>query len=214
MPQSVRSWMSVILPAFLLCCGPGATLAGDPFVSKIQSPPPAELLELLRGGGNVIYIRHAATPNTADLDKTNLDNCATQRNLSEEGRAQARGIGEAFRRLNIPVGEVLASPYCRTMDTARLAFGRVEKSMDLFSLGQPEHPDDRARAELLRKRLGTPPARGVNTILVSHGSPLDSVAREFLREGEAAIARPTGDGAFRIVARVQAEQWGEWWPVR
>lgn len=196
-----------------LACSGGEALAADPFASKILPPPRDELLALLQGGGNVIYFRHAATPNRADVDKTNLDNCATQRNLSDEGRAQARGIGEAFRRLSIPVGDVLASPYCRTVDTARLAFGRAEKNMDLFSLGQPEHPDDKARAELLRKRLGTVPPSGENTILVSHGSPLDSVAQEFLREGEAAIAQPAQDGTFRVVARIRAEEWGEWWPA-
>ena len=86
--------------------------------------------------------------------------------------------------------------------------------MDLYSLGQPKHPDDKARAERLRERLGSPPAPGKNTVLVSHGSPLDSVAGEFLNEGEAAVARPDGNGRFRLVARVRAEQWAEWFPAR
>ena len=189
--------------------------ADDPFASKIVDPlAPAELLELLRGGGNVIYFRHAATTNIADRDASRLDDCSTQRNLNDEGRAQARAIGDAFRRLGIAVDEVLASPYCRTLDTARLAFGRVEASMDLYSLGQPKHPDDKARAERLRARLGSPPAPGKNSVLVSHGSPLDSVAGEFLNEGEAAVARPDGNGRFRLVARVRAEQWAEWFPAR
>ncbi|MEO7850903.1 MAG: hypothetical protein ABIR94_01445 [Rubrivivax sp.] len=78
---------------------------------------------------------------------------------------------------------------------------------ELYSLGQPKHPDDQARAEVLRRRLGTMPVGAVNTILVSHGSPLHSVAGEFLNEGEAAIARPRTDGSFRLVARIRIEEW-------
>lgn len=186
--------------------------AGDPSAGKIVHPlAPAPLLALLRSGGNVIYFRHAATLVSAQHHTNHLRFCSTQRNLSEGGRAQARAIGEAFRRLGIGVDKVLASPYCRTMDTGRLAFGRVESSMDLFALGQPDHPEDRSRAEWLRRRLGTPPtAPGKNTVLVGHGSSLDSVTGEFLSEGEAAIARPDGTGSFRLVARVQAEQWVDW----
>ena len=199
----------------LLLFGALFARADDPFASKINNPlAPAELLALLRDGGNVIYFRHAATTNITDRDASRLDDCSTQRNLSDEGRAQARAIGDAFRRLGIAVDAVLASPYCRTQDTARLAFGRVEVAIDLFSLGQPKHPDDKARAERLRERLGTPPAAGKNTVLVSHGSPLDSVAGEFLNEGEAAVARPDGSGRFRLVARVRAEQWADWFPAR
>ena len=200
--------MRRLILALLLCTSVFAW--ADPFASRLVDPlAPAELVALLRGGGNVIYFRHAATTNIADREASRLGDCATQRNLNDEGRAQARAIGEAFRRLGITVDAVLASPYCRTMDTGRLAFGRVEASMDLFSLGQPTHPDDKARAELLRLRLGTPAAPGKNTVLVSHGSPLDAVAGEFLNEGEAAVARPDGKGGFRLVARVRAEQWAQ-----
>ena len=201
--------MRSLVAAMLLCTALCAT-ADDAFTSKIADPlAPPELLALLRAGGNVVYFRHAATTNVADRDASRLGDCSTQRNLSDEGRAQARAIGAAFMRLGITVDAVLASPYCRTMDTARLAFGRVETSMDLYSLGQPTHPDDRVRAELLRQRLGTVAPPGRNTVLVSHGSPLHSVAGEFLNEGEAAVAKPDGDGRFRLVARVRAEQWDE-----
>lgn len=202
------------LVALLLLLATGLAWADDPFASKIADPlAPTELLALLRGGGNVIYFRHAATTNTSDQGTARLGDCSTQRNLSDEGRDQARAIGAAFKRLGIAVDAVLASPMCRTLDTARLAFGRVEASTDLFSRGQPKEPDDRARAELLRERLGTPPAPGQNTVLVSHGSPFHAVAGEFLNEGEAGIARPDGGGRFRLVARVRAGQWDEWYPA-
>lgn len=184
--------------------------SGGPFASSVVPPPKPALLQLLRRGGNTIYFRHAETDNFSDRANAKLDDCATQRNLNEGGRQQSLAIGEAFRKLAIPVGEVLSSPYCRCLDTARLAFGRVEQAQFLYSLGQPKHPEDMARAELLRQRFLAPPAPPANTILVSHGSPLDSVAGEFLREGEAAVVRPAADGKLEVVARIQAEEWLTW----
>ena len=199
---------ATLLFATLTCLAvlPSRVLA-DAFDTKIVNPPAAELVAALQKGGHIIYFRHAHTPNMTDKDISNLDNCLLQRNLDEEGRAQMRAVGDAFKRLKIPVGEVLASPYCRTMETARLAFGRVEKSAYLYSTGEPEQDEQKARTKLLSERLSTPPPPGKNIILVSHGSPLDSAAGEFLREGEAAIARPSGDGKVKVIARVQAEAW-------
>ncbi len=105
-------------------------LAIGPVAGTTRAAAPAEplqghaLLDALRGGGYVLLFRHAATDyGQSDVDKQNLENCLTQRNLSEQGRQQAAAIGQAFRQLQIPVGTDLASPYCRTQETARLAYG-------------------------------------------------------------------------------------------
>ena len=68
-------------------------------------------------------MRHAGTEHVApDPQAFDLRDCSTQRGLSEEGRAEARLIGKSFVRLGIPVGQVLSSPYCRCLETGRLAF--------------------------------------------------------------------------------------------
>jgi phosphohistidine phosphatase SixA len=167
------------------------------------------LVDLLRRGGNVIFFRHAATDRSqTDSDAQNLENCQTQRNLSEQGRSDARAIGQAFQALGIPVGQVLASPYCRTLETAQLAFGRVEPSRDLLPTLSAE--DDARREELvagLRRLLGTPPATGVNTILVSHQFNLQDATSVSIVEGEAAVFEPVGANGFRLVARVPPNMW-------
>ena len=84
------------------------------------------LWTLLKGGGHVLMFRHATAPGTFDPPGMRLDNCATQRNLDEQGREEARPIGEAFRARAIPVDLVLSSRWCRCTETAKLAFGRVE----------------------------------------------------------------------------------------
>ncbi|HEX2333742.1 MAG TPA: histidine phosphatase family protein, partial [Burkholderiales bacterium] len=82
--------------------------------------PSAEVLSLLREGGYVLYFRHTSTDfSQNDSRMTSFEDCASQRNLTDRGRDEARAIGEHVRRLKIPVGEVLASPFCRTMETAR-----------------------------------------------------------------------------------------------
>ena len=93
-----------------------------------------QMVQALRAGGNVIYFRHGATDQTqTDSDPNNLANCATQRNLTDAGRAQAQTIGTAFRTLGIPVGMVLSSEYCRALEYSRLAFtvAQPERSLDL-----------------------------------------------------------------------------------
>jgi hypothetical protein len=86
---------------------------------------PSDFWARLREGGNVVLMRHARTePGVGDPPDFRLGECATQRNLSAEGREQARRIGEAFQREAIRLDEVRNSAWCRCVDTAQLAFGR------------------------------------------------------------------------------------------
>ena len=83
------------------------------------------LWRLLAKGGQVLVIRHGlTTPGVGDPAGFRLEDCATQRNLSDEGREEARMLGAAFKARKVPLGEILASPWCRCVETARLAFGR------------------------------------------------------------------------------------------
>ena len=85
------------------------------------------LLRDLRAGGHIIFLRHAETgPAWPDQRQAVLGDCDSQRDLNATGRADAQAIGQAITALGIPVDAVLASPYCRTMETAALAFGRVQ----------------------------------------------------------------------------------------
>src|SRR5438034_5418704 len=82
--------------------------------------------DALREPGSVVVLRHSYAPGGFDPPGFRLDDCSTQRNLDEQGRAQAARVGEAFRQHGIALGAVLSSPRCRCMDTARLAFGQVQ----------------------------------------------------------------------------------------
>ena len=170
---------------------------------------PAEIAEALRGGGYVIYLRHAATDHS-QKDKLGvpLSDCSGQRNLNETGRAQAREIGEALRALEIPIGRVLASRYCRTRETAQLAFGRVTPFEGLTGLPEDETgPLFTQRVRALKTLLSDEPEPGKNTVLVGHIVNLKSTTQVEIEEGDAAIFEPLGGHDFRLVGEMPASVW-------
>lgn len=167
---------------------------------------PSQLLADLRHGGYVLYFRHAATDFSQNDEKMKrYEDCADQRNLIDKGRADARAAGAAIRQLGIPVERVLASPFCRTVETAELLFGQVEKMTEVR--GGPAVSAGSDRYAPLRRILATPVRAGSNLAVVSHGNPFYSVAGPpYLAEGEAAIIRPLG-ADFQVVARVRIDGW-------
>src|SRR5882672_4655484 len=87
-----------------------------------------QLWSLLKGDGLVVLMRHTiTTPGVGDPPGMKVDDCSTQRNLTEEGRRHAKLIGEAWRAHGAQVSKVMSSPMCRCLETARLAFGRVDE---------------------------------------------------------------------------------------
>jgi phosphohistidine phosphatase SixA len=163
-------------------------------------------VERLREGGYVVTFRHAATDSGVDTT-ADLSDCSRQRNLDAEGRRQSREIGRAFERLDIPVGRVLASPFCRTRDTAELAFGRVEPTRSLLSVEFFSSPEE-GRRKGLRRLLRAEPPDGTNTVLVTHGSAiLDAIGAE-PEEGDAVIVDPgSGKRGYAVVAPVGVDEW-------
>lgn len=184
----------------------GPALAQGPAGAAPAFTDDAALLAALRRGGYVLYLRHTATDfSQSDAGMTGYADCATQRNLTDAGRAQARAIAAALAALRIPVGPVLASPYCRTMETGHLAFGAATASPAVR--GGPAH-DDADRYAALRALLGTPVAAGSNLAIASHGNPFRAVAGPpHLAEGEMAVVAPEGGGRFRVVAWIPLERW-------
>lgn len=104
---------------------------------------------LLREGGHVVLLRHANAPGTGEPANFDIAKCATQRNLSDRGRQQARRIGALFAARAAPVERVLTSSFCRCKDTATLAFGdrltEIYEPLD-FLPGDEEGNEERAAA--------------------------------------------------------------------
>ncbi|MSQ70597.1 MAG: hypothetical protein EXR27_04790 [Betaproteobacteria bacterium] len=190
---SATSWAQVPRPA-------------DRSSAPTQELAPRELVVVLKQGGLVLYIRHAATDMSKnDQGMKNYADCNGQRNLTDRGREEARAIGRAIAAIGIPVGKVKASPYCRTMETARLIFGEAESSAE--ARGGPVTTDNDIRYAALRQTFHTPLPAGVNQVVASHGNPFYALAGPpYLAEGEMAVVRPRGND-FDVIARVRSESW-------
>jgi phosphohistidine phosphatase SixA len=198
---------AVLLILVVLSVGaPTAALGQQPAATPLRGP---ELLAALRAGGYILYFRHADTDHGRNDERmTSVEDCTTQRNLTDRGRDHSRAIGEAIRTLGIPIGAVLASPLCRTVETAMLAFGTAQRAPAARE-GGPLPPGSPGRFPTLRALLSTPVAPGANTVIVAHAYPYFTlVGGQFLDEGEADVVRPRG-GDFEVVARVGLRQWRE-----
>lgn len=179
-----------LLVAALLASGP--LMAAD-----------SDLWQRLHEGGYVLLIRHAATdPGIGDPPGFRLAVCSTQRNLSEQGRVDARAIGAALRNRGIPLGPVLSSRWCRCLDTARLAFGRVEEAPMLDSMFKDSEAAGRAKVREVLARAGAFTGK-TNLVLVTHDVNIRALVNEYVSQGEIVVARP-GPGRLEVVGKLRA----------
>lgn len=203
---------SVVAVALLLAVSANAAPDLRPF-SPYRPTPNREsfasklvLARALQQGGLIVFFRHAQTDwSRGDADPVDLDRCETQRVLSDDGRVQAEAIGRAWRALKLPTGDVLASPFCRTRDTAQLAFGRVTVEPTLRHLA-PENP---ANFELAGRRtqavLAVAPKPGCNRVIVAHGFGIRPITGWDPAEGEAVVFEAQPDGDVRVRGRLTSD---------
>lgn len=192
-----------------LFAGVHASAQDAPAIANAESSAPAAaallqgplLLAALKRGGYVVYFRHTATDfSKNDSAMKGFDDCENQRLLSEQGRRDAIAIGERIRALGLPVGETLASPFCRTMDHARRMLGHVTSRNEVRETQNGDYAG-------LKRLLAAPVARGGNRWIVGHGIPFRAVAgAPHLAEGEAAVIRPESTG-WTVVARLTVADW-------
>jgi len=158
-----------------------------------------ELWRRLREGGYVVLMRHAATvPGVGDPENFKLGVCATQRNLSDRGREDARRIGTAFRERHVPVSQVLSSRWCRCVDTAQLAFGRARPESMVDSMFNDDDAARQAKVRALRAYLSARKEAG-NLVLVTHDINIRVLVGESLAQGEMVVALAQPDGTLKSV---------------
>lgn len=156
---------------------------------------------LLREGGNIVLMRHAYAHGTMDPPNFDIERCATQRNLSDRGRQQARRIGSLFAARAAPVERVLSSRLCRALETARLAFG--ERYVEAFPPLDPPSADEEAAAEARAEAIAAVAAYdgSGNIVLMTDLAVIEALTGRSAREGEALIVAPA-EGSLHILARI------------
>jgi hypothetical protein len=169
------------------------------------------LLAALKTGGYVVYFRHFETgQDYADQVTADIDNCWTQRRINAAGFRDAQRIGKYFYDQKIPVGRVVASPFCRTRHSADLAFGRYERIDPLKILPSKDYtPEQNAVMKTgVMPFIAVPPAAGTNVIVMAHDDNLTAAGGPLLDiQGEAAVLKPDGKDGFTVVARLKPDQW-------
>jgi phosphohistidine phosphatase SixA len=192
-------------------------------------------LESVRLGGYVIVLRHGLTtsdqaspdpmanpaksadskttdPKNTDSMSNPVKKSAGERLLSEQGRAQAKSVGEGMRKLKIPVGLVMTSPLQRAVDTGTLlGFGEVTVNPDLAEAGSAISPEEnKRRAEALRRLASLHPPVDNNLVIVTHKPNItEAFGKEWsdIREGEATVFEPDSKGGYKLIVRIPANEW-------
>jgi phosphohistidine phosphatase SixA len=157
---------------------------------------------LLREGGKVVLLRHAAAPGTGDPANFDITKCASQRNLSDRGRQQAEKIGALVAARAGDPERVLTSRFCRARDTARIAFenSEIEEFEPLDQLPADEAIANAANARVTEEVSGF--SGSGNMVLVTHLENIRALTGVSPREGEAVIVAPSDDEGLRVLARI------------
>jgi broad specificity phosphatase PhoE len=172
------------------------------------------LLNSLKKGGFIFYARHGEANIGRDLPYLNFQNCLTQRNLSEKGRRQAKYYGEILRYLQIPINyPVSASPFCRTIETAQLAFGSNNVHVDPFWIevyklsGNLPSLERQRILSYLNSVLETMPEEGRNTVIVAHSFP-NEIGLGHISNMGTVIIKPNGQGnGYIVVTQLSIADW-------
>ncbi|MFT9816302.1 histidine phosphatase family protein [Lysinibacillus sp. NPDC056185] len=170
------------------------------------------ILSLLKKGGFVLYARHGQATVGVDQLNLNFQDCYTQRNLSEVGRREAIYFGQMLRYLQIPISSpIVVSPFCRTIETAQLAFPYSYIQIDplgyeIYKLGGNIPIVEKTNIlSNLQSMLEREPPQGTNQVIVAHSFP-EGVGLGNVSNMGMVIIKPKGPGnGYEIIKKLTLE---------
>jgi len=163
------------------------------------------LWDALATPGHIALLRHADAPGVGDPAGFRIGDCVTQRNLGEQGRAQARRIGDEFRRRGVRVGLVLTSQWCRARDTAQLmSLGTVEDAPEALNSFFGRSGEREAATNALRRRLSGLPRDAGTVVMVTHQVNITALTGVFPRSGDIVVLRREPDGGISVRGTIPA----------
>ena len=162
----------------------------------------------LRQGGYVFLIRHGPVDNLSRSTSPDADfeGCEGQYNLTDEGRDLVKHLGNTLRKRKIPIGDVLASPLCRTRDTARIAFGAFKVWPLLEPLPESDLEARQQRVEAINRAIGDHKVRK-NLVLVTHEPNIDALTLEVVDWATIVVVKPDGKGGFKVIRKLPPKEW-------
>ncbi len=159
------------------------------------------IIESLKKGGKIVFIRHAVAPGSGDPENINLEDCTTQRNLNKEGIKQSMIIGNFFRDNNIEIDKILSSEWCRCKDTAKFAFGNFKTFSALNSFYDEKFAKnaDKQIQELNTFINGWDSNK--NLVLVTHYVVISAMLNRSVASGEIVVS----DKKFNIIGSITTD---------
>lgn len=179
----------------------------------VEKPVTSELIKQLRAGGYVLYLRHGNTDTSRPdrVPSVDINDCSTQRPLTEEGVRVVTRVGEAIRKAKIPVGEIFSSPLCRAKESAAAAFGAnfvIDNS--LMYTANMTSEEKKPVIDKTRALLSASVSGATNRVLVAHAPNLMDLMGYFPKpEGTLVVFRPLGNGGFEYLGNIAPQQWQE-----
>lgn len=202
----------LLITMFPVSSALGADPAVPPAPSFAEKAMTPKLLEGIRKGGYLLYMRHGFTDNSRPdrVPSVDLNDCNTQRPLSDAGRDLMKKVGMAMRQARIPLSRVLASPMCRTKESAQLAVGdKFELYEPLMYSANMTSKEKKPRIESLKKLMLEPIPAGGNTLLIAHAPNMADLIGFFVKpEGNVLVFRQDGAGGFEYLASIHPDDWG------
>lgn len=203
--------MTIVLSTSPILAADAPSPAGPAFVEKPMTP---RLMEDIRKGGYVLYMRHGETDNSRPdrIPSVDLNDCNTQRPLSDAGRELMKKIGMAMREAKIPLSRVMASPMCRARESAQLAVGdKFEVHEPLMYSANMTSEEKKPRIAALKKLMLEPVPKGGNTLIVAHAPNMADLIGFFIKpEGNLLVFRQDGTGSFEYLASIHPNDWAKY----
>lgn len=217
MPRTALRHLIAFVPfAAAALCGLGTlpAHAADAAPAFVEKPADKALLQAVRKGGYVLYMRHGATDNSrADqAPSVDLKDCNTQRVLNDEGRKVAAEVGRYIAKARIPVGEIHHSPMCRARESAQLAFPKQHKQLhedlDLAYTANLTSEQKVPVVAATRTLVSQPVAAGSNRVIVAHAPNMADLMGYFVKpESTVVVLRPLGKDQFEYLASIHPADW-------
>jgi broad specificity phosphatase PhoE len=169
--------------------------------SPIKADSNQNVINELKRGGNIIFIRHAYAPGGGDPKNFDINDCKTQRNLSNSGRDQAKKIGSYFKKNNIPIGKVYSSEWCRCKETASIAFNDFETKSFLNSFFSSQFAKNKDRQMKKLKKFINNWNKNKNLVFVTHYVVISEIVNYAPSSGEIVISNAN----FKVIDTIEIE---------
>jgi phosphohistidine phosphatase SixA len=192
--------MRIVCIVFLILAGPIHQSAATSVADQNR------MIERLKNGGHILLIRHAFAPGSGDPAVFTIGDCATQRNLDENGRIQARNIGHWLRERGIASARVYSSQWCRCLETANLMqLGPVKELSALNSFY--ERPKDRQpNISALKHFISQQPVNSELIVFVTHFVTIGAITGESVSSGMGVLLELAEDGPYKVVGRLSFDE--------